>query len=182
MCQIKDMSKQDVVIGEAAGSGDCCPPGDGGAECCAPLACEPLPESGAQELALLFKAVADPVRLRLLSLIACHDGGESCVCDLLDAFDMTPPSVSYHLKILREAGLLSSRAARHLGLLPGQPGRDDAHVGGARPAARRPGGPVAVPGLARRLLAEFTGTGLLVAVVSRLGDHGGPPVAGPARA
>ena len=107
MCQIKDMSKQDVVIGEAAGSGDCCPPGDGGAECCAPLACEPLPESGAQELALLFKAVADPVRLRLLSLIACHDGGESCVCDLLDAFDMTPPSVSYHLKILREAGLIS---------------------------------------------------------------------------
>ena len=108
MCQINDMSKQDVVIGEAAGSGDCCPPGDGGAECCAPLACEPLPESGAQELALLFKAVADPVRLRLLSLIACHDGGESCVCDLLDAFDMTPPSISYHLKILREAGLLSS--------------------------------------------------------------------------
>ena len=108
MCQINDMSKQDVVIGEAAGSGDCCPPGDGGAECCAPLACEPLSESGAQELALLFKAVADPVRLRLLSLIACHDGGESCVCDLLDAFDMTPPSISYHLKILREAGLISS--------------------------------------------------------------------------
>jgi len=109
MCQIKDMPKQGVVIGEAAGSGDCCPPGDGGAECCAPLACEPLPESGAQELALLFKAVADPVRLRLLSLIACHDGGESCVCDLLGAFDMTPPSVSYHLKILREAGLISSQ-------------------------------------------------------------------------
>jgi ArsR family transcriptional regulator len=98
-----------MVIGEAAGSGDCCPPGDGGAECCAPLSCEPLPESGAQELALLFKAVADPVRLRLLSLIACHDGGESCVCDLLDAFDMTPPSISYHLKILREAGLISSQ-------------------------------------------------------------------------
>ena len=57
----------------------------------------------------MFKAVADPVRLRLLSLIACHPGGESCVCDLLDAFDMTPPSVSYHLKILREAGLLSSQ-------------------------------------------------------------------------
>jgi ArsR family transcriptional regulator len=103
------MSKQGVATGEAAGSGGCCPPGDGGAECCAPLACEPLPESGAQELALLFKAVADPVRLRLLSLIACHDGGESCVCDLLDAFDMTPPSVSYHLKILREAGLISSQ-------------------------------------------------------------------------
>jgi ArsR family transcriptional regulator len=99
MCQIKDVSNQ--------GCGDCSPEA-AGAECCAPLACEPLPESGAQELALLFKAVADPVRLRLLSLIACHDGGESCVCDLLDAFDMTPPSISYHLKILREAGLISS--------------------------------------------------------------------------
>ena len=77
-------------------------------ECCAPLAGEPLPQAGAEELAPLFKAVADPVRLRLLSLIACHDGGESCVCDLLAAFDMTAPSVSYHLKILREAGLISS--------------------------------------------------------------------------
>jgi ArsR family transcriptional regulator len=99
MCQIKDMSNQDVVFGGSAGSGDCCPPGDGGTECCAPLACEPLPEAGAQELALLFKAVADPMRLRLLSLIACH---------LTDAFDVTPPSISYHLKILREAGLISS--------------------------------------------------------------------------
>ncbi len=80
----------------------------GEGECCAPLACEPLSPGGADELAPLFKAVADPVRLRLLSLIACHDGGESCVCDLLDAFDMTAPSVSYHLKILREAGLITS--------------------------------------------------------------------------
>ncbi|HEX3960554.1 MAG TPA: metalloregulator ArsR/SmtB family transcription factor [Trebonia sp.] len=77
-------------------------------ECCAPLACSPLSEGGADELAALFKAVADPARLRLLSLIACHDGGESCVCDLLDAFDMTAPSVSYHLKILRQAGLISA--------------------------------------------------------------------------
>ena len=77
-------------------------------ECCAPLACEPLTPGGAGELAPLFKAIADPVRLRLLSMIACHDGGESCVCDLLDAFDMTAPSVSYHLKILREAGLVTS--------------------------------------------------------------------------
>jgi ArsR family transcriptional regulator len=76
--------------------------------CWAPLACQPLSPGGAGELAALFKAVADPVRLRLLSLIACHDGGESCVCDLLDAFDMTAPSVSYHLKILREAGLITS--------------------------------------------------------------------------
>ena len=76
--------------------------------CCPPLACEPLSPAGAGELAALFKAVADPVRLRLLSLIACHPGGESCVCDLTPAFDMTAPSVSYHLKILREAGLISA--------------------------------------------------------------------------
>jgi ArsR family transcriptional regulator len=102
------MSKQDLVIQETGGSGGCCPPEPGAGECCAPLAREPLPEAGAQELALLFKAVADPMRLRLLSLIACHEGGESCVCDLTEAFDVTPPSVSYHLKILREAGLISS--------------------------------------------------------------------------
>ena len=103
MCQIKDMSNQ---VPEA-GCGDCGPDA-AGVECCAPLACEPLPESGARELALLFKAVADPVRLRLLSLIACHEGGESCVCDLTGAFEMTAPSVSYHLRILREAGLISA--------------------------------------------------------------------------
>src|SRR5690348_14679249 len=77
-------------------------------ECCAPLTAEPLSPAGADELAPLFKAVADPMRLRLLSLIACHDGGESCVCDLLAAFDVSAPSISYHLKILREAGLISS--------------------------------------------------------------------------
>jgi ArsR family transcriptional regulator, arsenate/arsenite/antimonite-responsive transcriptional repressor len=104
MCQIKDMSNQCV----GAGGSDCCDDAAGGVECCAPLACEPLPESGAQELAVLFKAVADPVRLRLLSLIACHAGGESCVCDLTGAFEMTAPSVSYHLRILREAGLISA--------------------------------------------------------------------------
>ncbi len=80
-----------------------------GQECCAPLAREPLSPGGADELTPLFKAVADPMRLRLLSLIACHDGGESCVCDLLEAFDVTAPTVSYHLKILREAGLVSAQ-------------------------------------------------------------------------
>lgn len=76
--------------------------------CCPPLAREPISKDGAGELASLFKAVADPMRLRLLSLIACHPGGEACVCDLLGEFDVTAPSVSYHLKILREAGLITS--------------------------------------------------------------------------
>jgi ArsR family transcriptional regulator, arsenate/arsenite/antimonite-responsive transcriptional repressor len=98
MCQIRGVVNQKLLpVIDAAG-----------VPCCEPLAREPLPAAGAQELAPLFKALADPVRLRLLSLIACHDGGESCVCELLEAFDLTAPSVSYHLKILREAGLISS--------------------------------------------------------------------------
>jgi ArsR family transcriptional regulator len=80
-----------------------------GGECCAPLACEPLDAAEAAELAPLFKAVADPVRLRLLSLIACHEGGEACVCDLTGAFELTGPTISHHLKVLREAGLIGSQ-------------------------------------------------------------------------
>ena len=99
MCQIKEMTNQKLLpVLDAADGGVCCPP----------LACEPLSPAGADELAVMFKAVADPVRLRLLSMIACHPGGESCVCDLTPAFDMTAPSISYHLKILREAGLITS--------------------------------------------------------------------------
>jgi ArsR family transcriptional regulator len=98
MCQIKGVTNQKLLPVPDATGGLCCPP----------LASEPLSPAGAEEMAALFKAVADPVRLRLLSLIACHEGGESCVCDLLDAFDVTPPTVSYHLRILREAGLISA--------------------------------------------------------------------------
>jgi ArsR family transcriptional regulator len=75
--------------------------------CCSPLASEPLSESQAVELAQVFKAIADPVRLRLLSLIASHEGGEVCVCDLTDAFDLTGPTISHHLKVLRESGLIT---------------------------------------------------------------------------
>ncbi|GII82102.1 transcriptional regulator [Sphaerisporangium siamense] len=78
----------------------------GSAACCTPLACEPLGQAEAEELAPLFKAIADPVRLRLLSLIACHEGGEACVCDLTDAFEVTAPTISHHLKVLRNAGLI----------------------------------------------------------------------------
>ncbi|GLV51605.1 transcriptional regulator [Thermobispora bispora] len=76
--------------------------------CCTPLACKPLSESEAAELAPLFKALADPVRLRLLSLIACHEAGETCVCDLTAAFDLTPPTISHHLRVLKQAGLIDS--------------------------------------------------------------------------
>ncbi|MGH8775010.1 MAG: ArsR/SmtB family transcription factor [Jiangellaceae bacterium] len=76
------------------------------AVCCAPVVREPLAEADAVELAAVLKAVSDPVRLRLLSMIGAHAGGEACVCDLLDAFDLTPPTISHHLKVLREAGLI----------------------------------------------------------------------------
>ncbi|MQY05188.1 ArsR/SmtB family transcription factor [Actinomadura macrotermitis] len=82
---------------------------DAGQACCAPLVCAPLTEAEAGELAPLFKAIGDPVRLRLLSLIACHEGGEACVCDLTDAFELTPPTISHHLKVLKQAGLIDSQ-------------------------------------------------------------------------
>lgn len=60
-------------------------------------------------MSVLLKAIADPVRLRLVSLIASHEGGEVCVCDLTGAFDQTAPTISHHLKVLREAGLIGSQ-------------------------------------------------------------------------
>jgi len=74
--------------------------------CCSPLLAEPLSTEQAEHLAPLLKALADPVRLRLMSLVASHDGGEACVCDLNDAFDLSQPTISHHLKVLHEAGLL----------------------------------------------------------------------------
>jgi ArsR family transcriptional regulator len=74
--------------------------------CCSPLAQEPLSTARAERIAPLLKALADPVRLRLLSLVASHEDGEACVCDLNDAFDLSQPTVSHHLKVLHEVGLL----------------------------------------------------------------------------
>lgn len=82
--------------------------GDGDQACCVPLVCEPLDQGEAAELAPLFKALGDPVRLRLLSLIACHEGGEACVCDLTAAFELSDPTISHHLKVLKRAGLIDS--------------------------------------------------------------------------
>lgn len=75
-------------------------------QCCAPIARESLSETEAAELTVLLKAAADPVRLRLLSLIGSHPEGEACVCDLTGAFDLTAPTISHHLKVLRTAGLI----------------------------------------------------------------------------
>ncbi len=78
-----------------------------GVQCCSPLVREPLTAEHSAELARVFKAMGDPVRLRLLSLIASHEGGEACVCDLSEVFELTGPTISHHLKVLREAGLIT---------------------------------------------------------------------------
>lgn len=74
--------------------------------CCTPMVREPLTEDDAKALAAVFKALSDPVRLRLLSLIASFAGGEACVCDLTGPFDVSQPTISHHLRVLREAGLI----------------------------------------------------------------------------
>jgi ArsR family transcriptional regulator len=74
--------------------------------CCSPLSSEPLSREQAEQVAPLLKALADPVRLRLMSLVASHAGGEACVCDLTGAFELSQPTISHHLKVLHEAGLL----------------------------------------------------------------------------
>lgn len=74
--------------------------------CCPPLTKQPLSSEQAESIAPLLKALADPVRLRLLSLVASHVDGEACVCDLNVAFNLSQPTISHHLKVLHELGLL----------------------------------------------------------------------------
>jgi ArsR family transcriptional regulator, arsenate/arsenite/antimonite-responsive transcriptional repressor len=80
-----------------------------GAPQCSPLAREPLSELSVATLVPMFKALGDPVRLRLVSLIASHAGGEACVCDISATIDLSQPTISHHLKVLRSAGLLGSQ-------------------------------------------------------------------------
>lgn len=74
--------------------------------CCTPLTREPISADQAAHVAPLLKAIADPVRLRLLSLVLSHENAEACVCDLLPHFDLSQPTISHHLKVLHEQGLL----------------------------------------------------------------------------
>jgi ArsR family transcriptional regulator, arsenate/arsenite/antimonite-responsive transcriptional repressor len=76
------------------------------AACCSPLTSQPLSIEQAERVAPLLKALADPVRLRLMSLVASHQGGEACGCDLNDAFDLSQPTISHHMKVLHDAGLV----------------------------------------------------------------------------
>ncbi|WP_329439448.1 metalloregulator ArsR/SmtB family transcription factor [Streptomyces sp. NBC_01426] len=91
------MSKQELtVLGQDEGG------------CCPTLLAAPMGEGQAVELAKVFKALGDPVRIRLLSMIASRAGGEICVCDLTPAFELSQPTISHHLKLLKQAGLIDS--------------------------------------------------------------------------
>ncbi|WP_050761858.1 ArsR/SmtB family transcription factor [Beutenbergia cavernae] len=79
----------------------------GSAACCAPLLREATDPDTARDLARVFKALADPARVQLVSMVAAHDGGEACVCDLTAPLGLAQPTVSHHLKILVDAGLLT---------------------------------------------------------------------------
>jgi len=75
-------------------------------ECCPTVLSSPLSEGSAVTLARDFAVLADPVRLRLLSMLASAPAGEACVCELVEPLDRSQPTVSHHLKILSEAGLV----------------------------------------------------------------------------
>jgi ArsR family transcriptional regulator len=84
--------------------------GSGSNDCpVAPLVAESLSMAAAVEMAAKFKALSDPVRLQLLSSVASHAGGEACVCDIAAGVEVSQPTVSHHLKVLRDAGLLTSQ-------------------------------------------------------------------------
>ncbi len=108
------MPKSDLFL-SPPGAAVCCNPGSqvrlpsgvaDAAACCAPLSQGPLSTEQAEQVAPLLKALADPVRLRLMSLVASHPGGEACVCDLAGEFDLSQPTISHHLKVLHDSGLL----------------------------------------------------------------------------
>jgi ArsR family transcriptional regulator len=77
------------------------------AACCAPLLREPITPGQAAELARILKALADPTRLRLVSMVAAHEDGEACVCDLTEPLGLTQPTISHHLKVLVDAGIFT---------------------------------------------------------------------------
>ncbi|MFC9653046.1 ArsR/SmtB family transcription factor [Streptomyces sp. NPDC056937] len=111
------------------------------AACCPGLSAAPLDEERAGELAKAFKALGDPVRLRLLSMIASRgEGGEVCVCELTPAFELSQPTISHHLKLLRQAGLIDCERRGtwvYYWLLPGVLDRLAAFLTTPRPAGAR---------------------------------------------
>ena len=92
------MSQPVVAVAADAGSGACCPP----------MAQQRVDAAAAAQLAAAFKALGDPVRLQLMSMIASAPGGEICVCDLTPSFEVSDSTISHHLKTLRAAGLVDA--------------------------------------------------------------------------
>ena len=133
-----------------------------GLACCTPLTGTPMSAAQAEQVAPLLKALADPVRLRLVSLIAASAGGEACVCDLNDAFELTQATISHHLKVLHSAGVLD-RDKR--GVWVYYAVRPDALRLRGHPVRHRRADP-GVNRTARQALAEFLGSaGLVTAVI-----------------
>jgi len=106
--------------------------------CCTPITTETLSVQEAESMAVAFKALADPTRLRLISIVAASAGEEACVCDLTDPIGLSQPTVSHHLKILMDAGYLT-RSKRgtwaYYKLVPGALERVSHLLTGALPAA-----------------------------------------------
>ncbi len=75
--------------------------------CCDPITREAISAENADNLARTLKALADPARIRLVSMVAAHEGGEACVCDLTEPLGLSQPTVSHHLRILVDAGFLT---------------------------------------------------------------------------
>jgi ArsR family transcriptional regulator, arsenate/arsenite/antimonite-responsive transcriptional repressor len=124
--------------------------------CCTPLLREPLTADQAAGLARVLKALADPVRLRLVSMVAAHDGGEACVCELTEPLGLTQPTISHHLKILVEAGIFT-RDKRgvwaYYALVPGV-------LDGVSAALSAPGGLWSLPRGVRQRECRAGGDGL----------------------
>jgi len=75
--------------------------------CCSPLAKQPIAVTDAEAVARTFKALSDPARVRILSIVASHADREACVCDLQEPLGLSQPTVSHHLKVLTDAGFLT---------------------------------------------------------------------------
>ncbi len=97
--------------------------------CCSPVVGEVMSAPDAVALSVTLKALADPMRLRLLSIIASHDGAEACVCDLTEPVGLSQPTVSHHLKVLVDAGLLTREKRGVWAYYALVPGAVDAVVG-----------------------------------------------------
>ena len=112
---------------------------DAAVPCCPPLAAAPLSESDADVLAGRLKALADPARLRLMSLVLAAPTGETCICDLTDVVGLSQPTVSHHMRVLVESGLLEREKRGRWAFFRPVPGALDAlasvlTAGGTAPA------------------------------------------------